>query len=192
MIKVVITQEMLDRAKIRADDIGKLRNSITGGEGNLAGCLAEEALKSILIGSEIEDRFPQKYQYDLIFKGKKIDVKAKRCNSEPRDNYECSVAEINTSQECDYYAFARVLYENGIPTMVYIVGYIAKDDFYKQAVHHKKGEKDTNVVTRKDGSKEQFTFTADCYNMAIKDLNKFKEEALPTPPKQEEPPAEAA
>ena len=47
MIIIPHTQEMIDRAKVRADQMGEIRNSITRGAGNLAGFLGEEAIKEL-------------------------------------------------------------------------------------------------------------------------------------------------
>ena len=49
------------------------------------------------------------YDYDIIKDDITYDVKTKRCTSKPKDYYECSVAALNTKQECDIYVFTRIL-----------------------------------------------------------------------------------
>ena len=41
MIELNITKEMIESCKEKANEIGKLKNSITRGEGNLSGILGE-------------------------------------------------------------------------------------------------------------------------------------------------------
>ena len=105
LIEVTITKEMLARARKTADELGTLQNSITHGQGNLAGFVGEEVAQSVLGGELANTR-----DYDLILEDeKKIDVKTKRCTSPPKGHYECSVADFNTSQKCDEYVFVRVM-----------------------------------------------------------------------------------
>ena len=41
MIEVIVTQDMLDKAHNKSEEMGRLNNSITKGKGNLAGFLGE-------------------------------------------------------------------------------------------------------------------------------------------------------
>ena len=73
MIKIDINNEMIESAKSKARDLGKLNNSITKGKGNLAGFLGEEVAKSVLGGS-----LNNTYQHDLTTPdGISYDVKSK-------------------------------------------------------------------------------------------------------------------
>ena len=95
----------------------------------------------------------------LIARVKKIiDVKTKERTVAPKSYYECSVADFNTEQDCDEYAFVSVL-----STMkeAWYLGKISKVDFYKTATFHKKGDIDPD---------NNFTFKADCYNIPISEL----------------------
>ena len=103
---VKIQDWMFLNANKKSKNMGKLKNSITSGEGNLAGFLGEEIIKFDL-GEKCTEC--NTYDYDIILKNKiKIDVKTKRTTVEPLDYYECSVAEYNTKQKCHVYAFVRV------------------------------------------------------------------------------------
>lgn len=85
-IEVSITSEMLQIAKEKAKKLGELRNSITHGEGNVAGYLGELIVQKIM-GGEIKDT----RDYDLLSpEGVKYDVKTKRCSGVPEPHFECS------------------------------------------------------------------------------------------------------
>ena len=154
MIKVDINNEMLESARAKARDLGKLNNSITKGEGNLAGFLGEEVAKSVLGGY-----MHNTYQYDIIVAdGITYDVKTKRCTSEPKEFYACSVANYNTKQQCDRYAFVRIKDNKE----AWYLGWLDKKEYFDKAVFHKKGEED---------SSNGFKFKSDCYNVPISELN---------------------
>jgi len=154
MRKFNITESALSRAKDRAQKLPLLNNSIRSGEGGVVAYIGEEVAKHVL-NAEIRDT----YDYDLVYSGTKVDVKTKERTVAPKSYYECSVADFNTKQDCDEYAFVSVL--NSLKQAWYL-GKISKTDFYKKAIFHKKGEVDPD---------NNFTFKADCYNIAISQLN---------------------
>ena len=75
MIAITWTKEMLESAQAKARKLGEINNSITGGRGNLAGYLGEEAVANH-IGAEIVSSHNgrEKYDYDLIKDGKRVEV----------------------------------------------------------------------------------------------------------------------
>jgi hypothetical protein len=161
MKKFKITKTALDRVKVRAEKLPPLKNSIRNEEGNpdrLAGIIVayigEEVAKQVL-GGEIEDT----YDYDIIYGETKVDVKTKERTVPPKAYYACSVADFNTRQDCDEYAFVNVL--DNLQEAWYL-GKISKKEFYKIATFHKKGEVDPD---------NNYTFRADCYNVPIRKLS---------------------
>jgi hypothetical protein len=157
--------EQIEQAKRMAEALGELNNSIEKGGGNLYGFLGE-----ILVAEAIGARHENSFEYDLVLPHKggdiTIDVKSKHCTSPPYPFYECSVADFNTDQKCDYYVFVRIHKDL---KLAWILGKIKRDEFYKKAVCRKKGELDPNA------KKEQnYRFHADCYNLAIHDLKPIK------------------
>ena len=156
MITYKITKDELAQAKKESVEMGSLNGSITGGKGNIAGLLSE-----IVISNRI-DRMNRAntYDYDLIdiIDNKKYDVKAKRTNYTPRLDYECSIADWNTKQECDGYIFTRITYEYD---KLWLLGYLNKKNYFSLAKFHKTGEYD---------SSNNFTFKANCWNVKIKEL----------------------
>ena len=97
MIELEISGDQFIRARKKAIDMGTIANSITNGGGNLAGFIGEIVVKDYIDAEENNT-----YDYDIIDKvGNKIDVKTKRCNSEPKPHYDCSIAAHGTKQDCD-------------------------------------------------------------------------------------------
>ena len=154
------TQEMIDRAKVRANQMGEIRNSITRGAGNLAGFLGEEIANALIKGN-----VSNTYDYDILYKKLKYDVKTKRCTSPPKSHYECSVAAYNTKQKCDRYAFVRIEWVNGKWGRAWVLGWLEHDEYFEKAEKLNKGE-----IDRSNG----FMVKADCYNVPISNLRVFR------------------
>ena len=145
---------MINKAKAKANQMGTIKNSITKGQGNIAGFIGEEIVLNYL-----NEKDNNSYDYDLILKdGRKVDVKTKRTTVKPRINYDCSVAAFNTKQKCDVYIFCRIL--NDL-SKGWILGYKDKEDYFNEARFMKKNEIDPA---------NNFRVRADCYNVAIEDL----------------------
>lgn len=155
MIEVPINDMMILAARDKAVEMGKLRNSITSGEGNIAGFVGE-MIAQMVLGGEITNT----YDYDLVLpEGVKVDVKTKRTSVPPLPNYDCSVAAYNTKQKCDYYCFVRV---HNTFARGWFLGVYPKDKYFEDARYLKAGEVDPA---------NNFTVKANCYNMAIQDLH---------------------
>ena len=159
MIEIIITEAMKKRAALKAKEMGKLHNSITNGDGNLAGFLGEE-IANTLINGEITNT----YDYDIIKDNIRYDVKTKRCTSKPKDYYECSVAAYNTRQNCDAYIFVRIENVDGKWGRAWVLGQYPKQEYFNDARFLKRGQKDGD---------NGFFVKADCYNMLISDLKKI-------------------
>ena len=104
-------------------------------------------------------------EYDLVYKGRSIEVKTKRRTVAPRAHYEVSVAKTSKHQHPDLYAFISMEFdrkENGSYfglKNIWLCGY--SDDYFKKAKYMKKGDR--------DGS---FTTLVDMYNLRIDQLEK--------------------
>ena len=154
MIEVAISPAMLIEARDKAVEMGQLRNSITRGQGNLAGFIGEAIAQQVLGGT-----LANTYEYDLVLpSGKTVDVKTKLTSVKPLASYMCSVAALNTKQDCDYYAFVRV--KNDFSVGWYL-GVYNKDQYMKDAVFMQKGTVDPS---------NGYTVKSDCYNLAIHKL----------------------
>ena len=154
MKELVITPEMLVEARDKAVEMGQLYNSITRGAGNIAGFIGEAIAQQVL-GGELFNT----YDYDLVLPdGTKVDVKTKQTGYVPLPSYDCSIAALNTKQDCDYYAFVRV--KNDVSVGWYL-GVYNKDQYMKDAVFMQKG-----TVDPANG----YTVKSDCYNIKISQL----------------------
>ena len=157
-----ITNTLIDYATLQSKRMGALNNSITHGDGNVAGCIGEIlALKALKLNSS-NLKSSSSYEYDILDdQNISWDVKTKRRTVKPRPYHNCTVADYNTKQKCDRYLFVSLYnLEEG-----FILGWISKEDFYKKAKFFKKGEIDPLSPPSK-----VFRFTADCYNIEVKDL----------------------
>ena len=155
MIEVDISDDIISNAKIKADEMGSLNNSIRKGDGNLVGFIGEYVVADYLDGT-----INNTYDYDITHCNVRIDVKTKECTSPPKPYYECSIAGYNTKQQCDVYVFTRVCNRK-----CWILGWMLKEDYFKRAKFMKKGQIDTS---------NNFTVKADCYNLAISDLKSIE------------------
>lgn len=155
MIEVQITPDMVEKAQQQAVEMGKLRNSILQGAGNLAGFLGEQVAQKVL-GGFIDNT----YDHDIMLDDfvTTVDVKTKQCKSKPLPHYDCSVADYNTKQKCDYYCFVRVKTDF---TVGWYLGVYPKDKYVEHATLKTLGEFDPDNA---------FTVKSDCYNMPISQL----------------------
>jgi|TARA_R110000803_G_scaffold25417_3_gene60788 hypothetical protein len=154
MKEITVSRDMVSKARDKATEMGRLNNSITGGQGSVAGFLGEEVARLIIGGTEANT-----YDYDLILNnGCTVDVKTKRTTVPPKRYYECSVAELNTKQKCDYYAFVRV--HKDLHT-AWFLGVYPKSKYFEDSTYLKKGEVDPS---------NNFTVKSNCYNLPISSL----------------------
>lgn len=162
MINVKINDDMIRLAQMRADKIGILRNSISSGKGNLIGALGE-IIVSVYLNIDIYTQREFSYNYDILFRNKKIEVKSKTCNSVPLPEYECSLAEYNTIQDCDYYVFTRIRQnlEEG-----WILGVISKQEFFNVCKVFPKRTPQSNWLNGE-------TFRCNTFNIPINRLKPF-------------------
>ena len=154
IIEVDITADMIAEAERLAAEVPILNHSIREGEGTIYGFLGE-----VVFREGVGGRQANTYDYDIVMKsGVTVDVKTKMVRSMPRPHYECSVTAGHTGQDCDVYAFVRVLEDM---TCGWYCGVIAKAAFFEQARLVRAGEQDGD---------NGWIATVDCYNLPISDL----------------------
>jgi len=154
MIEINITDAMRKSSHKKAKEMGVLYKSITHGKGNVFGFLGEEIVRKVLGGEEHNTR-----DYDLVVNNKTIDVKTKKTSVTPKTNYECSVADVTRKQNCDYFAFVRVLNDQSVG---WFLGLKERDEYFNEAVYLTKGEHDPS---------NNYFVKADCYNLPISALD---------------------
>jgi hypothetical protein len=155
IVQVPIHPADIEKAAVIAESIGRLRNSIRRGEGNLVGGIGE-----VLVKKYVHAKQSNTYDYDLVKASGKLEVKTKECTGQPEPHFNCTVAAYNTKQDCDFYVFVRVLKDMSV---AWILGFVDKDTFFKKAYFGKEGEIDPN-------SGMKWRFKADCYNIRIDQL----------------------
>jgi hypothetical protein len=161
VIEMPITPDMLAEAEADANDMGRLKHSSRKGEGNVVGFLGEIAFARYL-GAERCNT----YDYDLIWLGNKVDVKAKERGYPVklwRDD--ASVARYNANQKADFYGFASVLETAPrVYTKVELIGFYPCNIYKRDAVEWFKGDVDHS---------NNWHCTMDCYNLRYDRLEKL-------------------
>lgn len=153
MIEKKITNNVFLEARKKAVSLGKLRNSISNGGGNLAGFIGE-----FLVHQAIGGDYSSTYDYDILLGDKKIDVKTKLTSVEPRLDYSCSVSAYR-KQNCDIYFFVRVKNDYSV---AWLLGWIEAEEYFNKSVLLKKGYVDPT---------NKFKVKSDTYNLPISTLN---------------------
>jgi hypothetical protein len=154
MIEVEITDEMVINARKKAREMGKLKNSILGGQGSVGGFIGEQIALQVLGGE-----WKNSYEYDMILPdGRTVDVKTKQRRVKPKPHYTCSVSKFNPNQKCDLYGFVSILKDH---SKGWFIGTIPKQDFLEKAELVERGTHDPD---------NNFNTPASCYNMTIEEL----------------------
>ena len=162
MIEIRITEEQRKRAN-ELYEFNVLKGSVTKGEGNEIGALGEIIVLDYY-GDKAE--YVGDYDYDLIIKGKKVDVKTKKQNIRPAKHHSCNIFAYNTKQKCDWYCFVFI---HQSLNFGWIMGWLTKDDFYKKAIFRRNGEVDTTLNTK-------WVFKGNCYTIKVTELDNYNEE----------------
>lgn len=125
--------------------LATLTLSETKGRYNVSGALSELAASRFL-GVPLEANL----SFDLIYRGKRVDVKSATSNVVPNYTYNGCVPAINSHQDTDYYLFTRVLRRNEKPTAVYLMAYLRREGFYAKANYMRAGASHGTLVLKYD------------------------------------------
>jgi len=148
------TPEDVAEAFRRSKKLKTLPTSFTKGQGNMTGFLGEVAFENTF--KQFDYVGDNSFTHDYVYKGLKVDVKAKSCTSRPLLKYNASVVKTKYSKfEADVYFFMRV-HDNY--RKVWLCGWCPKKTIIHKNRFAKKGDVDA------DG----FRFKADGYNIEIK------------------------
>jgi|TARA_B110000196_G_C20696008_1_gene453027 hypothetical protein len=138
MIEIPFTDEMVKNSYHLAQELGSIKNSITQGGGNRAGYLGELAVSEYINAEHVScDWGEDKYNRDLLLKGKNFEVKTKRRCFDPKSDYDASVADTSTHQKTDYYIHLSITFgrhENRKvyydPLRIWLCGIISKEQYF--------------------------------------------------------------
>ena len=180
------TQKHIDKARIKAGELGALNNSITDGFGNFAGYLAEEVVADYF-GMEIIscNSGRDKYHNDLQKNNIKFESKTKQRLVLPKPHYQATIARTSLHQNAEYYIFSSVEFKDfevtsagqkkyHNPRSLTIIGFISKGDFLKKAVFQKKNKTDISYDPVW-GGKTLYTAKRDQYHIRHNELTQAKE-----------------
>jgi len=163
IIEIPVTTPIMTMAHTKSIDMGILKNSITNGEGNLAGFIGEGLVFEYLMNNAEMVSWENTFEYDLILnKDIRIDVKTKRTSVKPKINYDCSVV-ANKRQDCDVYVFTRVKNDFSVG---WLLGYLPAKEYFEVANFMEKG-----TIDPSNGWK----VSKDCYNIPIDELRNINE-----------------
>lgn len=175
-----ITPEQRKRAKKLAPKGAYNDNSITDGERNVIGVLAElcfiDLLKTFVDVSAID--YTPTYDYDILVGTTKVDVKTKQRNYPPTNDYDASIVDYN-KQKCDCYIFTSITTNKaGEYTDFYFLGYLEPEEYFKLSTFKRKGDPDGTNMIKKNNVYVPFKITKDCHQLKYHHLKQFPEECF--------------
>lgn len=140
MIERKISKDILQSARDRVDkfSFGKKGKSFFGSERHrtLIGYIGELMVMEYLKVEHVDDEF----DFDIIYKAKKLEIKSISCKFRPHLDYLCTVNSYDLDgvhqQESDYYVFTRIINQM---TKGWILRYIGCKEFFKRGEFIKKG-----------------------------------------------------
>ena len=159
IIEFNIPDWMYAEAISRSNKLKVLNNSITNGEGNVAGYIGQLAFIQLFDGSHADT-----YDYDVIHPELgKVEVKTKRQNVNYVNlNFEGSIADYNPNQDYNHVAFFRV---NIDQKKGWFCGFTTKEGFDKVSRNMCKGKVDKE-------SSNNFEVKANCRNIYYSQLSR--------------------
>jgi hypothetical protein len=154
MIQLKPNESQKAYAKEQSEGFKEGSRTVMGNGRNFIGFVGEKAVADLLKAQHLPAN-----HYDLILEdGTKVECKTFSNKYEPKPHFECNVMETSTFQQCDIYIFSSYNIEKNL---LYVCGYISRDDFYAKAKKIRKGE-----VSPKNGIK----YRANGYIITVRDL----------------------
>ena len=148
MIEINITQDQIERAKKISNPTLKFNQNKIGNRAYLTGAVGEIVVGDYLgVTPHIYNSPDDVYDYDINYKGAKIEVKTKLINKPPKPFYDCTIFGYSKKQKCDQYWFVDIIKDM---THAYIMGCISKDEFFRNAEFCKAGTSRGNLVYKWD------------------------------------------
>lgn len=154
-------EHLTELAQQKAGTMGSLNESITNGDGNYAGILAEYVFVALFENAERVD----KYHYDVQFttdslQCRTFDIKTAQRTVPAKPHYSCFVSTRGLDQNCDGYYFCS--YDKSNQSME-LLGYLPKHIFREKATFREKGD------TKSNG----FEIKSDCHEVLVRDLHQL-------------------
>jgi hypothetical protein len=133
-MKITLTNEEVAKIRTQSQARGVLNSrSLTGGKGNLVGKAAERMFGKLFPTAQYVDS----RAFDYVLNGRKIEVKARGSDREPKSYWDCKIPCYSFHQQaCDIYAFFSVKLDG--QTGVFL-GWLTKAEVAAKATLIKKG-----------------------------------------------------
>lgn len=128
-----INQDTINYAHIKAQELGKLNNSVLDGEGNITGFIGE-----CIVNKYLNSMIYNTYNFDIIYNNIRIDVKTQKLTIYKKKPYPtCSIQETSKNQKCDIFVFVCINFNK---TYGWILGFLEKDNYIKESILYKAGQ----------------------------------------------------
>jgi hypothetical protein len=116
----------------------------------------------------VDDSFNNGFDggFDLIFNGKRIDVKTMGRTVDVKSYYVNNFVSYQKDFNCDIYIFCSL---NKLKNILTICGWVTKNELIERALFYDKG------TIRKRSNNSQFTLKAPTYEIENNKLNDFRE-----------------
>jgi hypothetical protein len=124
---------LIDLSKIKAATLPKNKHQVMEGARAYIGFLGEYIFVYVFNGVINDDD----WQWDVLIKQKKVDVKTKSCKTVPQGNYLADFPARQKSYNCDSYYFIRVDIEK---RTAYMLGGVTKENMYSYGKLYEAGE----------------------------------------------------
>lgn len=133
MLEIPLTKDVILWAWEKSKAVGIINAHRPSPVSTFVGAIGEKiVLDNLGICAEEQSRI----NYDIKYKGKRVEVKTKTTSVKPKPHYEAVVSESAIKQSCDYYAFLRL--KNDL-SVAWLCGYVSKFDFLEKAQFIEKG-----------------------------------------------------
>ena len=151
--------------KLQTVDLGKRGVADGSKQDQLTGMIGEIMIKQMF---KVEHKWDEGFDggYDMKIGDIKFDIKTMARSVDPQPDYVFNILEYQKDLDSDAYIFASI---NKRTNMLYVCGWILKEDFFKKAEKFEKGKK----RKRKDGSKMKLK--ANNFEIKISELNDFSD-----------------
>jgi DNA primase len=134
-IEIKLSPDEVAYNQERARALGRLQGSVLQGRGNAIGFVGQYAAAKFL---NVPER--NSADFDLVYRHLRLEVKSRSCTSKPLGYYRAGDFNHVPLQACDAYLFTRVLAPQ--KETVWLLGWLTKSEFLRQAQAWKKGEVD--------------------------------------------------
>ena len=109
MLKLPISDDQIKRARKISNPTLKFKQNKIGESAYLTGAVGEIVVGDYLKTTpHVYKSFQEMYDYDINYKGIRIEVKTKMVNKPPKPFYDCTIFGYSKKQKCDQYWFVNI------------------------------------------------------------------------------------